>query len=598
MLAATAIAITSAACGTTRIPSPAPRPAGPVLAVAPAVGVTFIRDLNPFDPGSTASALGIRSLIYEPLYEIDALPPQYPGVHPWLATAYAFAGGGRDLRITIRDGVRFSDGSAFGPADVAATFRAMRHDAGADYSGVPLQSADPTVDVATRTVTLHFATPQYSALWAVLGSTYMVPAALVTRLGSHLTTGTVSDPVGTGPFALSSFSPAEMRFTPNPHYWGGPPPESEIDIPDFANANSLVEALGTRRLDWWAGGVLLPMETVDYVSCPSATCIDWSAGYPVGSTLTLDFNLQPGNGGAKGIDDPAVRQAVSLGIDRTVLSSIGESGYEAAATSAGGLTPVQQAVYPDPAHADDLPADAAATPASAPGGWTGATVQSVLEQDGWTPPAGWGTSAETPCDGADAADCWTRDGQIISFSIWNSESLPDIWADAQEISFELQAEGMDVFTDQAAGGSAQWQEAIDAGDFQSTIHAGAGGDSPFVQLDGWLDEAVDCSGVPTTCPAGDYGRFRSSAVEGALQEYAGADPATSTGQATIAAAIATLEGIMARQVPDVPLLYGADWNIVSTVDYTGWPDQSDPYMDPSPGDPQLPYILMHLRPVR
>jgi len=50
--------------------------------------------------------------------------------------------------------------------------------------------------------------------------------------------------------------------------------------------------------------------------------------------------LQPGhgNGGATGIGDVAVRQAVSLGIDRR-LSSIGESGYEAAATSAGGLNP-------------------------------------------------------------------------------------------------------------------------------------------------------------------------------------------------------------------------------------------------------------------
>jgi peptide/nickel transport system substrate-binding protein len=54
---------------------------------------------------------------------------------------------------------------------------------------------------------------------------------------------------------------------------------------------------------------------------------------------------------------------------------------------------------------------------------------------------------------------------------------------------------------------------------------------------------------------------------------------------------------MSTEVPQAPLLYGAAWNVYSTAHYTGWPDATHPYMNPSPNDPQLPYILMQLKPV-
>ena len=43
-------------------------------------------------------------------------------------------------------------------------------------------------------------------------------------------------------------------------------------------------------------------------------------------------------------------------------------------------------------------------------------------------------------------------------------------------------------------------------------------------------------------------------------------------------------------------MYGADWNEYSTARITGWATQSDPYMDPAPDDPEVGYILTHLKP--
>src|SRR5690242_12498827 len=138
---------------------------GKPLIAEPTTGVTFSRDFNPFDPNSVASSMGTRSLVNEPLIEFDQLDPTAAGTHPWLATSYTFQNGGKDLQITIRQNVKFNDGSSFGPSDVAATFKAMENPK-ADTPGVPPQASDPTI--SGNTVTLHFQTPQYTGLWAIL----------------------------------------------------------------------------------------------------------------------------------------------------------------------------------------------------------------------------------------------------------------------------------------------------------------------------------------------------------------------------------------------------------------------------------------------
>src|SRR6202165_3049915 len=104
-------------------PSTATRSGGKPLIAEPTTGVTFSDDCNPYDNTSVASQMGTRTMVNEPLIEYDQLDATAAGTHYWLATAYAFQNSGKDLQVTIRQGVKFSDGSAFGPADVAATFK-------------------------------------------------------------------------------------------------------------------------------------------------------------------------------------------------------------------------------------------------------------------------------------------------------------------------------------------------------------------------------------------------------------------------------------------------------------------------------------------
>jgi peptide/nickel transport system substrate-binding protein len=563
------LALAAAACQSTAT-STAPSGVGKHPLVEESnTGVTFTRDFNPFDKNSTAQKMNMDTLVYEPLYEIDALNSQQQ--HPWLASGYSWQNGGKDIAITLKSGVKFSDGSSMTANDVAATFKAIKDVPAANYSGLPTQAADPTASGST--VTLHFATPQFTNFFAILGSTFIVPASLVTRLGTNLATATLATPVGTGPFMVDSFSPSIVKFKPNPHYWGGTPPEPEIDVPALATNNAASQALAAGQLDWAGNDIANVYQ--NYVNLNPVTNHAWFAS---GNTVTLWFNVAYG-----ALGDPQVRKAISYGINRTELASYGESGYEYPATSSSALIlPNQKSYLPsDGSLVNDLPAsnEADATKAKADN-WTGPTVSSILTADGysgWTPNGGNCTGAGT--------NCWTKNGQIISFNIEDPIPYSDYWTNAGLISQELQGEGINATTLGDAPDTG-WYTNYQSGNFQAMLHWGAGGPIPFVQYQNWLDSTQPKA-------AGNYGGFQSAQAQQALQTLEGTNPSDTS---AVNAATQALEQIMSTQVPQAPLLYGADWNVYSTSHYTGWPDASNPYMDPSPNDPELPYILMKLKP--
>jgi len=564
---------------------------GKPLIAEPTTGVTFSEDFNPYDNNSVASSMGTRSIVNEPLIEFDQLDATAAGTHPWLATAYAFQNGGKDLQVTIRQGVKFSDGSAFGPADVVATFK-MLENPKANTRGVPSQATDPTV--SGNNVTLHFQSAQYTGLFNILSNTFMMKASVANQIAQDPTV-TIKVPLGTGPFMLDSYSSSVIKWKPNPNYWGGTPPESAIWTPSIATNAAASDALISGQLDW--AGNDIPNVYANYVNLNPLTNHAWFAA---GSTVTLWFNLNPGNGGATGINEAAVRKAVSYGVDRNALALLGESGYENPATSSSGLIlPNQNAFLPadgsmknDLAIGGSVPDPATAKANNLP---AGADVYDILKNGGWTPPA---TSTYDSakgvfksggnCDGTNMANCWTKGGQIIKFSVYDPVPFSDYWENAALMSQELQPLGMDVTTKPAQGYS-DWNTNITSqpSQWQTAIHWGSGGSIPYIQYQNWFDSKDQNS-------VAHYQGWSSADADAALRQYESTDPSDT---ASLYPIVQKLEKIMSTEVPDAPLLYGADWNVFSSAKYTGWPNQSHPYMNPSPSDPQMPYILMQLKPV-
>ena len=89
----------------------------------------------------------------------------------------------------------------------------------------------------------------------------------------------------------------------------------------------MLRALTTNQLDW-AGNFLTGLQAAFIKPSPS-THHAWFAAVQTNS-LEPNLNVWPTN-------QLAVRQAISLAIDRTAISTQGEAGLEPVATNASGL---------------------------------------------------------------------------------------------------------------------------------------------------------------------------------------------------------------------------------------------------------------------
>src|SRR5260370_281988 len=98
-------------------------------------------------------------------------------------------------------------------------------------------------------VTLHFQSAQYTGLFNILSNTFMMKASVANQIAQDPTV-VIKVPLGTGPFMLSSYSSSLIKWKPNPNYWGGTPPESEIDTPSIATNDAASDALVNGQLGW------------------------------------------------------------------------------------------------------------------------------------------------------------------------------------------------------------------------------------------------------------------------------------------------------------------------------------------------------------
>ncbi len=507
---------------------------------------------NPYSATSTGHVETADSLYNEPLFIWNILNP---GEAPYkvLATGYSWSNGGKTLTLTTRSGVKWNDGKPFSASDVAFTFNMIRTHPGLDTDGTPVPTSASAPSATTAV--LNFAAPEYTNLF-LIGQTYIVPQ----HIWSTVNPATFADPnpVGTGPYMLDKFTPQGFILKENPDYWNKSAVHvPEISYPSYSQNFNIVNPLASGQIDL-AGNDIANVQGVYLAKSPDNHTYSTAAPYfTANNVVSLIFNVTKAP-----LNDPAVRQAISYGIDRQQLSAQGETGYELPATSTSGLLLPGSASFLAPSLANNLPT-----------GGDPAKVSSILTADGWTKTAGK----------------WTKNGQTISFSIADPIPYSDYYLDAQAIAKQLNGLGFNVTVD-GIGNPAVWQADVTNGTFDAAIHWSNQGPGPYYIYDGMLDSSLT---APVGKPAAnDLGRWNNPATQAALAQYAGSNSAS-----VQQAAITQLENIMTTEVPVAPLLYGAAWWEYSTRDYTGWPSAGDPFMNPSVNSPYLEETVLHLKPV-
>jgi peptide/nickel transport system substrate-binding protein len=279
------------------------------------------------------------------MYEgLVALKPGTTVVVPSLATKWKGSEDGKSWTFTLRNGVKFSDGTPFNAAAVCFNFNRWYNFTGsfqnpsATYywqtvfggfhtydakSGAPKGSLFRSCKVVNgSTVTINLTAPSASFLGALsLPSFFMGSPTAMQKYGANQgsvdasgvfhPTGTYATdhPTGTGPFMLSSWTRGDkLVLVRNPNYWGKPAILSQLIFRPIADNAARLQALQNGEIQ---GYDLVEPEDI--------------------STIKGDSNLQllsrpPFNVGIVGMNQSMppmnnikVRQAVAYGLDRETV---------------------------------------------------------------------------------------------------------------------------------------------------------------------------------------------------------------------------------------------------------------------------------------
>jgi peptide/nickel transport system substrate-binding protein len=502
---------------------------------------TLIEDFNPY----LGTDLHGTYLLYEPLEIASGVNGAYT---PYLATGYKFTSP-TTLVYTLRSGVKWSDGQAFTSKDVLFSFELLKTYPALDTTGIWAEIS--SVKASGDTVTFSFKAPNVPFASTIAG-TPIVPEHIWSKIANP-TKFTNDKPVGDGPYLLGRFSPTSYTLTKSPTYWDAAiiAPTTVVFPAEASNQNINQLDVTSGQYDW--AYTYVPDVKATYVAKDPTTRSYW---FPPGGTIGLFLNLTKAP-----YSNLDFRRAVSLSLQRDEIALKAIDGYLGAASMSGIILP-NLAKYLDPALPDQ-----------------GMVTQNLSQAAALFADAGFHMKG-SHLTGAN--------GQAVSMTITVPNSYSD-WMDAsQEIRQQLGAVGIEVTLDTPQ--QAQYQSAIDSGNFDAAIGGFGGTGSPYNDFNDALNSSF---ATPiNTATTNNFERFKSPTVDAALAKLAGATTLAAQKQATY-----TLEEQVSSQVPIVLMYYGGSWGMFQTTHFTGWPSAQDPYALPTNYNDAILEVVSHLKKV-
>jgi len=507
-------------------------------------GSTWTCGFNPYNASVLPFSFGA---VYEELAFVNTL--KSGAVTPWLATAYSWSNHNRTLTFTIRPGVKWSDGKPFSAADVLFTFQLLKKFPALDLNAAWSVLRSVSLKGANKVV-FDFKTSGVPYFYTVAGQTPIV-AKHVWATVKNPVTYKDTNPVGTGPYEMSSCSPQVIKYQKNPSYWQkGLPRIDTVYYPAFTSNDPANQQLASGQAQW--GSQFIPNIKAYYLS-KSADNHIW---FPPLVNVDIFINLKDPI-----LSNIAVRKAMAYAIDRKRVSQIGEYGYEPPANQTGVVTPT---------FSSWLNKKAAAMYTYDP-----AKAISILTKAGFKRSGNGGFK--------------TPSGKSLSFRIVNIGGYSDWVASVQVIQQELKAVGIEITPENLSSTTydadvydGRYQLAYDGNEF--------GGPAPYYELRQILYSKASAPIGQTA--ASNWERYSNPATDKLIDQYG-----ATTNPTTQHAIVGKLEAVMVNEVPVIPVTESVDWYQYNTKDITGWVTPGDPFAKPAAYEhPDWGVMLLHLRP--
>ncbi|MFI5491604.1 ABC transporter substrate-binding protein [Actinoplanes sp. NPDC051859] len=503
---------------------------------------------NPFLTTSAAWSLGYRWMIYEPLLMWNPVKPAEPS-KPWLATGAEWTSDYKKVTITVRDNATWSDGQKVTGADVAFTFQLAKDNEAINTAATPYEAISANGNTVTVTFTRSMFV--YKDKW--LGQSPIVPKHIWEKVADPSKDAN-KNPVGSGPYTLKSFTPQTTTVSVRTEgYWQALPQVKELRYTSYTDNNAQTTALADGSNEW--SFVFIPNYKTVFIGKNPEHYKVWAP--PVLGVHGLFFNTAN-----KPFDDPRLRQAVNLVVNREDIFQQAEGGYfHPLIDSVTGLpSPAGDAFiapeFQGKKHAVDV-----------------AAAKKLLAEAGYK------------LEGGTLKD---PGGNPVTLDLTDPSGWSDYQTSLEIVKSNLAEIGIAATVDKANQDA--WFRNVEEGKFGATVRWTNGGSTPYdiyqTVMDGKLLKPIG-----TAAPGGNFGRFSNAPATAALEAYANA-----TTEAARSDALRTVQKIFVEQVPMIPL--GAD-NVgmaYSTKNWVGWPDDSNPYGAGQPNQPNAIDVVLHLKP--
>jgi len=542
----TAAALLAAACGGSAAPKKTSGAPSGVLTLDNESGGTWTCNFNPFNLSYISFSMGN---VYEPLVFVNAL--QNGKATPWLASSWAWGSGNKEITFTIRNGVKFSNGTPMTAADVVYTFNLLKQHKTLDINSVWSVLSSVTQQGSNQVV-MKFKTAAVPYFYYIADQVAIVPQAVWSKIANPVTYPD-KNPIGTGAFTVGKCTPQNISYKANPHYWQpGLPKVGTVNYPAFLTNDTANTYLASGHAQW--GSQFIP--SISKFLAPQPAIKWW---FPPVANVSLFINLTDPI-----LKNVAVRQAMAYAINRQKASTIGEYGYEPPSNQAGIVTPTFSS-WLDTSQAAAFGSNYAYNPAKA---------ISILQKAGFK--RGPNGIFQTPS------------GKPLSFTVLNNGGFSDWVAAMQTIIADLKAVGIQATPNNVA--FTTWQTDTYTGKFQLAYNAETGGPSPYYELRQWLFSA---NSAPIGTAAGsNWERFSSPAADKLINQYA-----TTTDPAVQHSIVNQLQKIMLTQVPVIPVTEQVNWFQYDTGSFAGWPTPGNPYAQPAIyAYPDWARVMLHLVP--
>jgi peptide/nickel transport system substrate-binding protein len=503
---------------------------------------------NPFLGTSSASSLGYKWMIYEPLLMWNPVKPAEPA-KPWLATKAEWAADYKSVKLTVRDGATWSDGKPLTAEDVTFTYNMIKNDKALNTGNTPFTE----ITASGGEVTIGFGESQFVNQNKILAQIPIVPKHIWSTIKSP-STDVNKNPVGSGPYTLKSFTPQTTTLTVRDSgYWQPLPAVKELRYTSYTDNNAQTTALANGESEW--SFVFIPNYKTVFVDKDPQNHKVWAP--PVLGIHGLYINTTK-----KPFDNPVLRRAMNMAVNREDIFVQASSGYfHPVVKSVTGLpSPAGEAYVAPDYKGQDHKVDVEG-------------AKKLLTDNGFT------------YDGDKLKD---PSGKPVSLTLTDPAGWSDYQTSLEIVKDNLSKIGIAATVDKANQDA--WFKNVEEGKFDATFRWTNGGATPFDMYQTVMDGSF-LKPVGQASPAGNFGRFDSPEATKALKQYANA-----TDDATRTTALNTLQKIFVEQMPMIPV--GAD-NIgaaYSTKNWVGWPDDSNPYGAGQPTQANALDVVLHLKP--